>query len=62
MFEGTKPKNQCRKARGLMIPFGKDFFIANNQSDLEHMQDLKAKFKMISGHVIQDVYNVLQST
>ena len=37
-------------------------FTANNQNDLQHLQDLKQKFKMIAGSVIQDVYDLFQST
>jgi hypothetical protein len=39
----------------------KDFFVANNQNDLFGLQNIKAKFKMIEGSVIQDVYNLLLS-
>lgn len=40
----------------------KEIFVANHKQDLLGLQEIKAKFKMIAGSVIQDVYNLLQST
>jgi exonuclease III len=40
----------------------KEIFVANHKHDLLGLQEIKAKFKMIAGSVIQDVYNLLQST
>ena len=37
-------------------------FVANNSNDLHELQQIKAKFKMISGAVIQDSYDLLKST
>lgn len=60
-FEGSKPK-KGRQARGLQNGYGKEIFIANNANDLQYLREIKAKFKMLAGQVIQDVYNVVQST
>jgi len=38
-----------------------EIFEANNKYDLLGLQNIKAKFKMIEGSVIQDVYNLLLS-
>ena len=39
----------------------REIFEANNKHDLLGLQNIKAKFKMIDGSVIQDVYNLLLS-
>lgn len=44
------------------MPFSKDQFVANSANDLLQLQELKTKFKMLSGSVIQDCYNILGTT
>lgn len=56
---GSEPRNPQNKARGQQSGMSKEIFVANNQHDLRGLQDIKAKFKMIVGSVIQDVYNLM---